>query len=45
MPNDTVGTLIGIIIIIALGLGLWAKISHQTIPELLKGIISAIKGE
>lgn len=37
-------TIISATIIIALILAIWAKVSNQTIPELVGGIIDKIRG-
>ena len=36
-------TLISAVILIVLGLGFWARISNQTIPELFRGIKEALE--
>lgn len=37
-------TMIAVAIMVALGLGFWAKISKQTIPELIGNIVDRIRG-
>lgn len=37
-------TIIAVLIILALILAGWAKVSKQTIPELVGGIVDSIKG-
>lgn len=38
-------TIIAVVIILALVLGFWARIARQTIPEVVMGIIDAIRGK
>jgi len=39
----TWNTVVSIIILIGLGLGFWAKMTNQTIPEIIGGIIDRVR--